>query len=129
MADELKKILYAEDEPDIRAVAQLSLESVGGFELHLCESGEAALAAVESFNPDMILLDVMMPGMDGPETLERLRQIPAFRETPVAFFTAKAMPSEIERFKEMGALGVISKPFDPMDLPSQVKAIWEQRAK
>ena len=129
MADDLKKILYAEDEPDIRAVAQLSLEAVGGFEVELCDSGEAALAAVGTFNPDLILLDVMMPGMDGPTTLLKLREIPQFAITPVAFFTAKAMPSEVERFKGMGALGVISKPFDPMDLPNQVNAIWDLRQK
>lgn len=123
----LNKILYAEDEPDIRAVAQLSLETVGGFELKLCESGEDALEEVAAFGPDLILLDVMMPRMDGPTTLTHLRDMPEFADTPIVFFTAKAMPGEIERFKELGALDVISKPFDPMKLPDQVREIWDRR--
>lgn len=126
MASELKKILYAEDEADIRAVAQLSLETVGGFEVALCESGEEALEAVTDFDPDLILLDVMMPVLDGPSTLEKLREMDAFKTTPIVFFTAKAMPGEIERFKALGALEVISKPFDPMTLPDQIREIWNR---
>ncbi len=124
---ELKKILYAEDEPDIRAVAQLALEAVGGFELCMCESGVDALEAADGFSPDLILLDVMMPHMDGPATLAKLREMPKMTDIPIVFFTAKAMPGEIERFKELGALDVISKPFDPMTLADQVRAIWETR--
>ncbi len=120
----IKKILHVEDEPDIREVARLALEAVGGFAVESCASGEAALAKAPGFKPDIVLLDVMMPGMDGPTTLRRLRALPGFERTPVIFMTAKAMPQEIERFKELGALDVITKPFDPMGLADQVRAIW-----
>ncbi len=123
----LSKILYVEDEPDIQTVARLSLESLGGFTLEVCSSGEEALAKAPLFQPDLILLDVMMPGMDGPTTFRRLQEIPALAGVPVVFMTAKAQPQEIQHFQELGALGVITKPFDPMALPSQVRAIWEGR--
>jgi CheY-like chemotaxis protein len=123
----LSKILYVEDEPDIQTVARLSLESLGGFTLEVCSSGEEALAKAPLFGPDLILLDVMMPGMDGPTTLQRLREVPSLAAVPVIFMTAKAQPQEIQHFKELGALGVITKPFDPMALPSEVRAIWESR--
>lgn len=123
----LSKILYVEDEPDIQTVARLSLESLGGFTLEVCSSGEEALAKAPLFQPDLILLDVMMPGMDGPTTLQRLREVPSLAAVPVVFMTAKAQPQEIRHFQELGALGVITKPFDPMALPSQVRAIWESR--
>ena len=123
---ELKRILYVEDEPDIRAVAELSLETVGGFELLLCSSGAEALARAPEFQPDLILLDVMMPGMDGPATLVALHQIDSLREVPVVFMTAKVQASEIEEYNASGAVGVIPKPFDPMTLPDQVRKIWQE---
>ncbi len=121
---ELSKILHVEDEPDIREVARLALETVGGFAVESCDSGADAIAKAPAFRPDLVLLDVMMPGMDGPTTFERLRRVPGLEKTPVIFMTAKAMPQEIERFKEMGALDVITKPFDPMGLADQVRRIW-----
>lgn len=125
---ELRRILYVEDEPDIRAVAELALEAVGGFEVKLCESGEQALAEAEGFDPDLILLDVMMPRLDGPETLRALRAIPALTNIPVAFMTAKVQPSEVESYKALGAIEVIAKPFDPMTLSDKVRAIWDKHA-
>ncbi|WP_298721335.1 response regulator [uncultured Oceanisphaera sp.] len=121
-----QRILYVEDDDDIREIAQLALETVGGFTVLLCASGEQALEQVADFDPDMILLDVMMPGMDGPSTLTALRQNPAQATTPVAFMTAKIQPQEIAAYKAMGALDVIAKPFDPIQLPVQIKAIWQQ---
>lgn len=121
---ELKKILYAEDEPDIQAVAQMALETIGGFEVVLCNSGLEALEAAPAAAPDLILLDVMMPGLDGPETLRKLRENDNLKETPVIFLTAKAMPSEVDRFKAIGAIDVIAKPFDPMTLSDQIREIW-----
>ncbi len=121
---ELRKILHVEDEPDIREVARLALETVGGFVVESCASGEDAVVRAPAFRPDLVLLDVMMPGLDGPATFQRLRQIPGFEKIPVIFMTAKAMPQEIERFRELGALDVITKPFDPMELASQIRAIW-----
>lgn len=120
------RILYVEDDDDIREIAQLALEIIGGFTVLLCASGEQALEQVADFDPDMILLDVMMPGMDGPSTLTALRQNPALANTPVAFMTAKVQPQEIAAYKAMGALDVIAKPFDPIQLPEQIKAIWQQ---
>lgn len=121
----LQRILYVEDEPDIQAVAKLALEMVGGFTVKVCSSGEEALREAVAFSPDMILLDVMMPGMDGPSTLKALRALPSLAELPVAFMTAKVQPAEVAHYKTLGARDVIAKPFDPMTLASQVRAIWE----
>lgn len=123
---EPKRILYVEDDEDIREIARLALELVGGFEVMLCASGEQAVASAAAFNPDIILLDVMMPGMDGPSTLAALRRQPAVSHTPVAFMTAKIQPQEIATYKEMGATDVIAKPFDPMTLPEQIRTIWRK---
>jgi CheY-like chemotaxis protein len=121
---ELKKIMYAEDEPDIQAVAKLALEMVGGFEVLLCGNGQEALDKVQGFAPDLILLDVMMPGMDGPTALRHLRADPATAAIPVIFLTAKVQPLEVTQYKALGALDVIAKPFDPMTLAAQVRAVW-----
>lgn len=127
MGSDVKKILYVEDEPDIQKVAKLALEHVGGFEVLVCSSGPEAIENGPAFEPDMILLDVMMPGMDGPATLEALRKIDSLSETPAVFLTAKVLPTEIQRYKELGALEVIAKPFDPMALSDQVRAVWDNR--
>ena len=128
MADaELNKILYVEDEPDIQTVAKLALETVGGFTVEICGSGDMALERAPDFDPDLILLDVMMPGMDGPETLSALRRIVGLSDTPVIFMTAKVMESEVERYENLGAVGVIPKPFDPMTLADRVRDIWNAR--
>ncbi|MBI3529869.1 MAG: response regulator [Betaproteobacteria bacterium] len=129
MADDepLQRILYVEDEPDIRAVARIALETVGGFQLLVCGSGQEALAAAPAFAPDLILLDVMMPGLDGPSTLAALRALPAFENTPIVFMTAKVQAHELVRYRQMGALDVIPKPFDPMTLAATVRGIWATR--
>lgn len=122
----LQRVLYTEDEADIRTVAKVALEMVGGLTVKLCSSGEEAVREAATFEPEMILLDVMMPGMDGPATLRALREQPALASVPVAFMTAKVQPNEIEYFKSLGAIEVIAKPFDPMTLANQVRAIWER---
>jgi CheY-like chemotaxis protein len=122
----LQKILYVEDDADIQAVAKLALEMVGGFTVKICSSGEEALREVEAYAPDMILLDVMMPGIDGPTTLIAMRKIPALANIPVAFMTAKVQPQEVAHYKELGAKDVIPKPFDPMNLADQVRKVWNQ---
>jgi CheY-like chemotaxis protein len=124
---ELKRILYVEDEPDIQAVAKIALEAVGGFELKVFSSGEEALANAVSYAPDLLLLDVMMPGMDGPTTLKALKELPELANTPAIFMTAKVQPAEVAEYKALGALDVIAKPFDPMTLSENIKAIWKQR--
>lgn len=122
----LERILYVEDDPDIQTVASLALEVVGGFKVKVCSSGREALEEVMSFAPDLILLDVMMPGMDGPSTLLALRQLPSLKNVPVAFMTAKVQPHEVDQLIALGVESVIAKPFDPMTLSSQVHSIWEQ---
>lgn len=122
---ELERILYVEDEADIRAVAQLALETVGGFSLVVCGSGREALKAAPEFEPDLLLLDVMMPEMDGPSTLRELRKLDVTADTPAIFMTAKVQPNEVRQYKEIGALDVIAKPFDPMGLAAEIKRIWE----
>lgn len=123
----IERILYVEDEPDIQAVAKVALETVGGFEVQIYNSGSDAMAhldEIKAFNPNIILLDVMMPGMDGPSTLVALRKEAFFADTPVIFMTAKVQPHEVANFKEIGALDVIPKPFDPMSLSESIKKIW-----
>lgn len=124
--DQLHRILYVEDEDDIRAVAELALVNVAGFELCTCASGEEALAVAETFAPDLLLLDVMMPDMDGPATLRALREIPALADTPAIFMTAKVQPDEVNRYLELGAVDVIAKPFDPMSLGDQLNNAWRR---
>lgn len=121
---ELNKIMAVEDEPDIRLVLEVALRDVAGFDLQVCSSGAQALDTAPAFQPDLILLDVMMPEMDGPETLGELRRLPETAETPVIFLTAKVQPQEVKRFLELGARGVISKPFDPMTLADEVRQVW-----
>jgi len=115
-----------EDEPDIQAVAKLSLEAVGGFSVEVCNSGQEALDRAVGIQPDLVLLDVMMPGMDGPTTLRELKKLPELADTPIIFMTAKVQPQEVQEYKDMGALDVIAKPFDPMTLPDKVRSIWQQ---
>ena len=119
-------MLLVEDDPDIQAVAKLALEAIGGYEVRLCGSGSQAVEVAAGFAPDLILLDVMMPDMDGPATLRVLRSIPQVAQTPVIFMTAKVQPYEIANVKEMGAIDVISKPFDPMTLSATVARIWSE---
>lgn len=123
----LVNILYVEDDLDIQAVAQIALEVVGGFSLKTCSSGSEAIAAIEQgYTPDLLLLDVMMPNMDGPTTLAELRKLPLTAQTPVIFMTAKVQSSEQDYYFTLGATGVIAKPFDPMALSGQVQALWEK---
>lgn len=115
--------MYVEDDPDIQAVAKIALETVGGFFLKICSSGEEALNEAEAFAPQLILLDVMMPGMDGLSTLKAIRQKERLAEVPVIFLSAKAQPSEVAYYKSLGALDVIAKPFDPMTLAERVREL------
>jgi CheY-like chemotaxis protein len=121
---ELKTLLYVEDDPDIQEIAVLALGHVGGFSVTVASSGAEALALAPACAPDLILLDVMMPGMDGLATLERLRAAPENNSVPVIFMTAKVQDREIQSYRKAGAIGVIAKPFDPMTLAEQVREIW-----
>lgn len=126
-APALTKILYAEDEEDIREIAVLAIEAIGGFEVAACQCGAEVLGLARKFQPQLILLDVMMPVMDGPTTLIALKQDPQLKQIPVIFLTAKIMNEEISRFKTMGAIDIIAKPFDPMTLASQIQTIWNNQ--
>jgi CheY-like chemotaxis protein len=122
---ELKRVMCVEDDPDIRMILEFSLGNLGGYEVLACAGGRAALAQAGAFRPDLVLLDVMMPDLSGPETLAALRELPEMRGVPVVFITAKAMPEEVEKLLECGATGVIVKPFDPVALPQQIRIYWE----
>lgn len=122
------RILYVEDDPSIQQVGRLSLERVGGFTTRTCGSGAEAVACAPEFRPDLVLLDVMMPDMDGTETLARLRSLAGLEAVPVIFLTAKVQPRERDRLLSLGAIGVVAKPFDPMSLPSEIRAMWAARA-
>jgi CheY-like chemotaxis protein len=126
MARQLKRILFVEDEDEIRTVAKMALEAVGGFEVVACASGAEAIAAAPQANADLLLLDVMMPGMDGPAALEALRRIPATAQTPVIFMTAKVQPGEVAQYMALGALGVVPKPFSPMEVSDEIRRLWER---
>jgi CheY-like chemotaxis protein len=115
------KILIIDDEGDIRRIARLALNKVGKMDVVEASSGEEGIEKAESETPDVILLDVMMPSIDGPSTLEELKKKETTQNIPVIFLTAKAMPSEINRLKTLGVKGVLTKPFDPMTLATQVK--------
>ena len=127
MARELTRITYVEDEPDIREVTQIALEKIGGFTLDICVNGLEAVAKTPAFEPDLILLDVMMPGMDGVETYQQLRRIPGLIDTPIIFMTAKAQPQELEQYTALGCAGVITKPFDPMTLSDEIQGLWDRQ--
>lgn len=118
------KILHVDDEPDIREVTALALGLDPDIDLTSCPSGQAGLEALSGgLKPDVILLDVMMPGLDGPGTLEQIRALDGCNDTPVIFMTARAQAQEQARFIGLGAVGVIIKPFDPMTLAEQVRDI------
>lgn len=121
---DLRRILLVDDELDIRTVAQISLTAVGGFTVEACGSGPEAIEKAPAFLPDLFLLDVMMPGMDGPTTLNKLREVPSLAQTPAIFLTAKVQPHEIAQLMACGALDVLAKPFDPMALPDSLRRIW-----
>jgi CheY-like chemotaxis protein len=119
----IEKVLMVDDEPHVRRVAELCLARVGLWRVTLAASGSEALSAVERERPDLILLDVMMPGMDGPTTLAALQAHAEMAGIPVIFMTAKVQEHEIERYLALGAAGVICKPFDPLRLPDQIRRI------
>ena len=117
----MTRILYVDDEPDIREIAELALSLDPGLDVRTAASGEEAIALAQEWSPQLVLLDVMMPGMDGPQVLARLRSIPATRAVPVVFITARAQADELHTFATLDAKGVIAKPFDPMTLAEQVR--------
>lgn len=120
----LSRILHVDDEPDIREIVRLSLELVGGYSLDQCASGVEALEKVEALAPELIILDVMMPGLDGEQTFKKMREIEALSATPIVFMTARASQSDYQKLRALGAADVLIKPFDPIALPEKVRDIW-----
>jgi CheY-like chemotaxis protein len=118
-----KRVLVVDDEPDIREVARMSLEMVAGWDVLTAASGREALTCAAAEHPDAILLDVMMPDLDGPATFRKLRGDPATRDIPVILLTAKVQAAEQRQFVELGVNAVLSKPFDPMQLAVRVAEI------
>lgn len=119
-----RRLLVVDDEEAIREIVAISLEAVGGYEVITARSGEEALVRASTDRPDAILLDVMMPGLDGPTTLSRLQALPETRDIDVVLLTAKAQVTERAQLAQLpGVAGVIAKPFDPMTLPDQVSKI------
>jgi two-component system OmpR family response regulator len=121
----LRSVLYVDDEPDIREVVEMSLALAADLVVESCGSGEQALKLLATKRPDMVLLDVMMPGLDGPGTLARMRADAGLVDIPVVFLTAKALPAEVQRFLALGAVAIIPKPFDALKLAEQVQTIWD----
>lgn len=124
MNGKLQRLIYVDDEPDIRAIARFVLQDLGDYDVEFCASGEEAIACAKRFKPDLILLDVMMPGMGGIETFKRLSAMHKLRGVPIVFMTAKAMKHEWEDYRRLGVAGIIAKPFDPMALSEAIESIW-----
>ncbi|WP_420128068.1 response regulator [Longimicrobium sp.] len=118
-----RKILLVDDEDDIREVAQMSLEMTAGWDVATASSGADALRMVAEDRPDAILLDVMMPGMDGPATARALKALEDTADIPIILLTAKVQAADRRRFDDLGIAGMLSKPFDPMELAAQVSGV------
>lgn len=124
----LNRICYVEDDEDIQRVVRMSLERVGKMTVELVSDPFLAIDTILAFKPDLVMLDWMMPGMDGPTLFKKLREHPQIKDIPVVFITAKASSSEMDELRALGAAGAISKPFSPKDLPGQLRAIWSALA-
>ena len=122
----LNRILYVEDDADIRRIVSLSLESIGDYTVAACGSCADALQVVDDFDPDLLLLDVMMPDVDGPETLRELRKSDRAMDAPAVFITAKVQAGDLVNYRRLGVVDVIVKPFDPMVLSDRIAEIWKQ---
>jgi CheY-like chemotaxis protein len=121
----LQNIMLVENEEDIREIEQLCLKDLGDFNITACESGQEALDKFPTVKPQLILLDVMMPGLNGISTFERLKLLPGGKEVAVVFVTARAHPTQITDYMKLGAAGVIAKPFDPITIIKEITDIWD----
>lgn len=128
MNTQLRSIMLVEDDPDLQLITRISLEVGGGFDVRVCGGGAEALLTAREYPPDLILLDVTMPGMDGFATIDALHELPELAATPVIFFTANTQEQVRQDLLRRGAIGVIIKPIEPDALVSQVRALWERFA-
>jgi CheY-like chemotaxis protein len=122
---ELQRILLADDEPDILEISRIALETVGGYEVAVCESGARFLQLLTEFNPDLVLIDALMPDMNGLEVLAAMRRMDGFQTTPAVFLTGLVLDRDLDELRQSGAEDVITKPFDPMQLPQRIQDIWK----
>ncbi len=123
-AQPLNRVLYVEDDEDIQRIVRVSLERVGKMTVEIIGDPMVAIERMKAFRPELVMLDWMMPGMDGPTLFRKMREVPETASLPVVFITAKAAQKELDALRELGAAGTISKPFSPKDLPDQLRAIW-----
>jgi CheY-like chemotaxis protein len=121
----LQRVLLADDEPDILEISRIALETVGGFEVSVCSSGRALLDRLTDFEPDLIIVDVLMPDMTGPDVLQEIRRRPELKGVPVVYLTGVIREEELEGLRETGVADVILKPFDPMTLADRINEIWK----
>jgi len=121
----LSRICYVEDDPDIQRIVRMSLERVGKMTVEVVGDSTRAVEAIIAFRPHLVLLDWMMPVMDGPAVLRKMREHAELKDLPVVFITAKASQRELDELRTLGAAGTISKPFSPKELPDQLRAIWK----
>jgi two-component system OmpR family response regulator len=126
MSYELKRVLCIDDDTDILEVVKICLETVGGFEVLTCSTGTEAVETIRNTMPDLVLLDVMMPGMDGPTIIKALQADVVLAPIPVVFMTARIQPREVDEYLSYGATAVIAKPFDPMLIAQQIADIWKK---
>ena len=124
-AQPLNRICYVEDDEDIQKIVHMSLERIGKMTVEVVGDPMLAIDAIKAFKPELVMLDWMMPGMDGPTLFRKMKELPEVRELPVVFITAKASQRELDELRALGAAGTISKPFSPRDLPEQLRAIWK----
>lgn len=122
---QLRRILHVEDVPSIQVVTRVALEKLGGFEVLSCDSGQAALEQVQAFAPDLILLDLMLPQMDGVELVRQLGQRVDLGRIPVVFLTGHPQPERLDTLRELGVRQVLQKPFDPLQLAARLQQIWD----
>ena len=121
----LQRILLADDEPDILEISRIALETVGGFEVSVCLSGKTLLERLPEFKPDLVIVDVLMPDMTGPEVFEEIRRRPEYDEVPVIYLTGVIQEEELEDLRETGVADIILKPFDPMTLADRINGVWK----
>jgi len=125
-AQPLVRICYVEDDEDIQKIVRMTLERIGKMTVEVVGDPLQAIEAIKRFKPELVMLDWMMPGMDGPTLYRKMKEVPEVRDLPVVFITAKASPKELDELRALGAAGTISKPFAPRDLPEQLRAIWKK---
>ena len=124
-AQPLVRICYVEDDEDIQKIVRMTLERIGKMTVEVVSDPLQAIETIKRFKPELVMLDWMMPGMDGPTLYRKMKEVPEVRDLPVVFITAKASPKELDELRALGAAGTISKPFAPRDLPEQLRAIWK----